>query len=47
MQAGDLMTAGSLEQHAARIRALDARWLEAAMRRDVDGMMAIYAADAQ
>lgn len=35
------------EVHAARIRALDAQWLEAAARRDLDGMMEIYAPDAQ
>ena len=32
---------------AAQIRALGASWLGAAARRDLDGMMAIYAADAQ
>jgi ketosteroid isomerase-like protein len=32
------------EEHAARIRALDA---QAAARRDFDGMMAIYAPEAQ
>ena len=32
---------------AARIRAMDASWLTAVARRDVDGMMAIYAPDAQ
>jgi uncharacterized protein (TIGR02246 family) len=37
----------SPEQHAARIRALDDGWLRAAERRDLDGMMSIYAADAQ
>ena len=35
------------EVHAARIRALDAQWLDAAARRDLDGMMEIYAPDAQ
>lgn len=35
------------EQHASRIRALDAQWLQAAGRRDLDGMMAIYASDAR
>lgn len=35
------------EAHAARIRALDQQWLEAAARRDLDGMMAIYAPDAR
>lgn len=34
-------------RHVARIRALDAQWLEAAARRDLDGMMAIYAPDAR
>ena len=33
--------------HAERIRALDADWLSAVKRRDLDGMMAIYAVDAQ
>jgi ketosteroid isomerase-like protein len=33
--------------HAARIRARDAQWLAAAARRDLDGMMAIYATDAE
>jgi uncharacterized protein (TIGR02246 family) len=33
--------------HAARIRALDQQWLEATARRDLDGMMAIYAPDAR
>jgi uncharacterized protein (TIGR02246 family) len=34
-------------QHVHRIRALDAQWLAAAARRDLDGMMAIYAPDAR
>lgn len=34
-------------RHADRIRELDEAWLEAAARRDLDGMMAIYAAEAQ
>ncbi len=33
--------------HEARIRALDASWLSAAANRDLDGMLAIYAPDAQ
>jgi uncharacterized protein (TIGR02246 family) len=37
----------SAEHHVARIRALDAQWLEAAARRDLDGMMATYAPEAQ
>ncbi len=32
---------------ASRIRALDAAWARAAARRDLDGMMAIYAPDAE
>ena len=39
----DQLTAG---RHVERIRALDDSWLEAARRRDLDGMMAIYAPDA-
>ena len=35
------------DQPAARIRALDETWKAAADRRDLDGMMAIYAPDAQ
>ena len=34
-------------EHVHRIRALDAQWLAAAARRDLDGMMAIYAPDAR
>jgi len=34
-------------RHVARIRALDRAWLDAAARRDLDGMLAIYADDAQ
>jgi uncharacterized protein (TIGR02246 family) len=34
-------------QHAARIRSLDEGWRAAAARRDLDGMMGIYAPDAQ
>jgi uncharacterized protein (TIGR02246 family) len=35
------------DQHSARILALDDAWMAAAAQRDLDGMMAIYAADAQ
>jgi len=35
------------EADAERIRALDRAWADAAARRDLDGMMAIYAPDAQ
>jgi uncharacterized protein (TIGR02246 family) len=41
------MESGDTSRHAARIRALDDSWLAAAARRDLDGMMAIYAPDAQ
>ncbi len=41
------MGSGDSDRHAARIRALDDSWLAAAARRDLDGMMAIYAPDAQ
>jgi uncharacterized protein (TIGR02246 family) len=34
-------------RHADRIRELDESWLAAAQRRDLDGMMAIYAPEAQ
>jgi uncharacterized protein (TIGR02246 family) len=37
----------SAAEHVDRIRALDAQWLAAAARRDLDGMMAIYAPDAR
>jgi uncharacterized protein (TIGR02246 family) len=37
----------AIETHVARIRALDQQWLEATARRDLDGMMAIYAPDAR
>ena len=33
-------------RHADRIRELDEGWLQAASRRDLDGMMAIYAPEA-
>lgn len=33
-------------RHADRIRELDEEWLQAASRRDLDGMMAIYAPEA-
>jgi uncharacterized protein (TIGR02246 family) len=41
------MNSTSPEQHAAHIRALDETWKTAAAQRDLDGMMAIYAPDAQ
>ena len=41
------MDSTSPEQHAAHIRALDEMWKRAADQRDLEGMMAIYAADAQ
>ncbi len=41
------MNSTSTEQHAATIRALDEMWKAAAAQRDLDGMMAIYAPDAQ
>ncbi|HEV8508949.1 MAG TPA: SgcJ/EcaC family oxidoreductase [Gemmatimonadales bacterium] len=34
-------------RHVDRIRELDDSWLDAARRRDLDGMMAIYTPDAQ
>jgi uncharacterized protein (TIGR02246 family) len=34
-------------EHIHRIRTLDAQWLAAAARRDLDGMMEIYAPDAR
>lgn len=34
-------------RHADRIRELNESWLEAARRKDLDGMMAVYAPDAQ
>src|SRR5581483_9748793 len=37
----------STDQHTARIRELDDGWIAAARRRDLDGMMAIYAPDAR
>jgi len=37
----------AIGEHAARIRALDDHWLEAAAQRDLDGMLAIYAAAAR
>lgn len=36
-----------IDEAAARIRALDGAWSAAAARRDLDGMMAIYAPDAE
>jgi uncharacterized protein (TIGR02246 family) len=41
------MDIADTEQHGARIRALDESWRAAAARRDLDGMMAIYAPDAE
>ena len=41
------MSSPSQMEHAARIRTRDAQWLAAAAQRDLDGMMAIYAADAE
>jgi uncharacterized protein (TIGR02246 family) len=35
------------DRHADQIRALDEAWKAAAARRDLDGMMSIYAPDAQ
>lgn len=41
------MDSRTSEQSIARIEALDDRWREAAARRDLDAMMAIYAPDAR
>jgi uncharacterized protein (TIGR02246 family) len=41
------MTSQEADRHAARIRELDEAWKQAAERHDLDGMMAIYAADAR
>jgi uncharacterized protein (TIGR02246 family) len=41
------MESRASEVAARRIRALDAAWTAAAARRDLDGMMAIYAPEAQ
>ena len=41
------MAQNTLEEQAKRIRTLDDQWLAAAARRDLDGMMTIYAPDAQ
>jgi uncharacterized protein (TIGR02246 family) len=41
------MTPGSVTDDAAVIRSLDQAWAAAAARRDLDGMMAIYADDAE
>lgn len=41
------MSSANSQQHAARIRELDEGWKAAAAKRDLDGMMAIYAEDAQ
>jgi uncharacterized protein (TIGR02246 family) len=37
----------AVEQHTDRIRELDEQWQRAAARHDLDGMIAIYAVDAQ
>ena len=37
----------SVSRHLDRIRELDESWLAAARRRDLDGMMAIYAPEAE
>lgn len=39
--------ARAVDADAERIRALDRTWADAAARRDLDGMMAIYAPDAR
>ena len=39
--------AGTMTDHEARLRRLDAAWKEAAAAHDLDGMMAIYAEDAR
>ena len=36
----------SATRHADRIRELDESWMDAARRRDLDGMMAVYAPEA-
>jgi uncharacterized protein (TIGR02246 family) len=41
------MNSTNHERHAARILALDEAWKAAAARRDLDGMMAVYARDAR
>ena len=41
------MNSTSHAQHAAQIRALDDMWKAAAAKRDLEGMMTIYASDAQ
>lgn len=41
------MDSHAADHDAERIRALDGAWSDAAARRDLDGMMAIYAPDAQ
>lgn len=41
------MTSNSHDRHVDRIRSLDEAWKQAADRRDLDGMMAIYATDAR
>lgn len=41
------MDSNTTDEHIARIEALDEQWRQAAARRDLDGMMAIYAPDAR
>lgn len=41
------MSSADSQVHSARIRELDEGWKVAAANRDLDGMMAIYAEDAQ
>jgi uncharacterized protein (TIGR02246 family) len=41
------MKSSTNDDDASRIRELDNAWAEAARRRDLDGMLAIYAPDAQ
>ncbi|HUF28671.1 MAG TPA: nuclear transport factor 2 family protein [Gemmatimonadaceae bacterium] len=41
------MPRDDLDRHAERIRALDESWMQAADRRDLDGMMSIYATEAE
>jgi uncharacterized protein (TIGR02246 family) len=44
---GGPVDSGPGDRDAARIRSLDDAWAAAAARRDLDGMMAIYASDAE
>lgn len=41
------MDQATVSRHVERIRELDDAWLAAVRRRDLDGMMTIYASDAQ